>query len=156
MFCPFCHSDQITVTNSRPTNKDTQIWRRRKCLKCNEVFTTREKIDISYVVVEKRDGRRVQYSRPKLYSGIYHAFVGRKRIDRGYAGDLAEHITQKIEEYFVTQKIKEIKSTDISDIVVKYLSKQYPDIALRYFDYFSYHSSMEEYFKKIKSILKKN
>ena len=83
MICPFCSSNQISVTNSRPTNKGTQIWRRRKCLKCQEIFTTREKIDISYVVVEKRDGRRVEYSHPKLYSGIYHSFVGRKKIDRG-------------------------------------------------------------------------
>jgi transcriptional repressor NrdR len=153
MFCPFCHSNQIIVTNSRPTSKNTQIWRRRKCLKCGEVFTTREKIDISYVVVEKRDNRRVQYSRPKLYSGIYHALVGRKHIDRGNAGEIAENIIQKVEEYLVSQKIKEIKSTEIVWLVVRFLSKQYPDIALRYLAYFNHYSSIEEYLKKIKLVL---
>lgn len=154
MFCPFCYSDQISVTNSRPTNKDTQIWRRRKCLKCGEVFTTREKIDISYVIVEKRDGRRVQYSHPKLYSGIYHSLSGRKRMDRGDAGEIAETIIQKIEEYIVSQKIREIKSVEISHLVVRFLSKQYPDIALLYHAHFSYGSSIEEYLRKIKSIIK--
>lgn len=155
MYCPFCHSDQIEVSNSRPTNRNTQVWRRRKCLKCGEIFTTREKIDISYVIVIKKDGRRVQYSRPKLYSGVYHALTGRKRIDRGDAGLIADDIIQKIEEYFVSQKIKEISSSDIGNLVVNFLAKQYPDIALRYFAYFSRYSSIDEYLKKIKSILNK-
>jgi transcriptional repressor NrdR len=155
MYCPFCQSNQIAVNNSRPTNKNTQIWRRRKCLKCGEVFTTREKIDISYVIVKKNDGRRVQYSHPKLYSGIYHSLIGRKRIDRGDAGEIAEKIIQKIEEYIVNQKIKEIKSIDISNLVVKFLSKKYPDIALRYFVYLNRFNSIEEYLKKIRSIFKK-
>jgi transcriptional repressor NrdR len=155
MECPFCSSDQVIVNNSRPTGKNTQIWRRRKCLKCGEIFTTREKIDISYIIVVKKDNHRVQYSQPKLYSGIYHAFIGRKHIDRGDAGLMAQDIIEKIEEYFVNQKIKEIKSTEISQLVFRFLSKQYPDIALRYYVYFNYHSSMDEYLKKIKSLLRK-
>ena len=154
MISPFCSSDQISVANSRPTNKGTQIWRRRKCLKCQEIFTTREKIDISYVVVEKRDGRRVEYSHPKLYSGIYHSFVGRKKIDRGDAGQIAENVIQKIEEFIVGQKIKEIKSTEIIRLVVKFLAKQYPDIALNYYAHFNNGSSLDEYLRKIKSIIK--
>jgi transcriptional repressor NrdR len=155
MFCPFCHSQQIIVTNSRPTNKDTQIWRRRKCLNCNEVFTTREKIDISYVVVIKKDGRRVQYSQSKLYSSIFYALVGRKHIDKGDAGLIAGDFIQKIEENIVSQKIKEIKSININQLVIKLLSKQYPDVAIRYYAYCNRYSSANEYLKKIKSILKK-
>lgn len=155
MYCPFCHSDQIEVSNSRPTNKGSQVWRRRKCLKCGEVFSTREKIDISYIIVVKKDNHRVQYSQSKLYSGIYHAFIGRKHIDRGDAGLMAQDIIQKIEEYLVSQKIKEIKSTEISRLVFRLLSKQYPDIAFRYYVYFNQHSSIDEYLKKVKYLLKK-
>jgi transcriptional repressor NrdR len=154
MYCPFCGSDQIIVINSRPTNKNTQIWRRRKCLKCQELFTTRELIDISYIIVEKRNGTRVQFSRPKLYSGIYQALVGRKKIDRGDAGEIAEDIMHKIEEQLVNKKIKVIKTEEIGFMVVKILSKTYPDIALRYFAYFDRNPKISDYIRKIKQIIK--
>ncbi|MDD4027113.1 MAG: ATP cone domain-containing protein [Candidatus Shapirobacteria bacterium] len=155
MYCPFCQSDQVIVSNSRPTNKNTQIWRRRKCLKCGNIFTAREKIDISYIIVEKRDHRHVKFSYLKLYSGIYNALTIRKRADQGQSATIAEEITQKVEEILITQKIKKIKTEDIIKLVVKTLSKKYPDGALLYFAYFEKYFTINEYFHKIKLILKK-
>jgi len=156
MYCPFCQSDQVIVSNSRPTNKNTQIWRRRKCLKCGNIFTAREKIDVSYIIVEKRDHRHVKFSYLKLYSGIYNALAARKRSDSGQAANIAEEITQKVEEILITQKIKKIKTKDISKLVFKILSKKYPDSALLYFAYFKQYSGIDEYFRKMKLILKKS
>jgi len=156
MYCPFCQSDQVIVSNSRPTNKNTQIWRRRKCLKCGNVFTAREKIDISYIIVEKRDHRHVKFSYLKLYSGIYNALANRKRSDQGQSAAIAEEITQKVEEILITQKIKKIKTRDIAKLVVKTLSKKYPDGALLYFAYFKKYSTIKEYLHRIKLIIKKS
>ena len=155
MHCPFCQSDQVIVSNSRPTNKNTQIWRRRKCLKCDNIFTSRERVDISYIIVEKRDGRHVKFSYFKLCSGIYQALISRKRCDRGQASVIAEEVTQKIEENLITQKIKKITTDDICKLAFKILAKKSPEGALMYFAYFKQYSTIDEYLRQIKSILKK-
>jgi len=136
MICPLCGSDQLTVTNSRSTKGDTQIWRRRNCLKCGFVFTTHEMIDLSHLIVIKRSGRKVKFSRAKLYSGIYHAVVGAKKIDRGDAGELAEKIMGEIEKIIIKLKKKKIGTKEIKKIVLDYLKNRYRGHYLRYLAYF--------------------
>jgi len=137
MKCPFCDSDQLIVTNSRPTNNEMEIWRRRKCLRCGGLLTTHEKIDLSYIVVIKRSGKRVKYNRAKLYSSIYQAISATKKMDRGTAGDLSEKVLQDIEKSILSLKSKELTSEDIFKITVKALNEGYPDSCLRYIAYFS-------------------
>lgn len=137
MKCPFCDSDQLIVTNSRPTKGEMEIWRRRKCLHCGGLITTHEKIDLSYIVVIKRSGKRVKFNRAKLYSGIYQAVSATKNIDRGTAGDISEKITREIEKEIVALKVKEISSENILNISADILKNNYPDSCLRYIAYFS-------------------
>lgn len=156
MYCPFCHSDQVIVSNSRPSHKNIQIWRRRKCLKCGGVFTTREKMTASFLVVEKHDGRHVQYAHSKLFASVYRSIIGRKRIDQGEASKIAENITQKIEEKLITGKNRVVKTSDLIVLVIKTLAKPYPGSALRYFAYFSRSVTIEDQIKQLKKILKNN
>ena len=137
MKCPFCDSDQLIVTNSRPTNSEMEIWRRRKCLHCGGLLTTHEKIDLSYIVVIKRSGKRVKYNRAKLFSSIYQAVSATKKMDRGTAGDISEKLMQQIEKNILSLKIKELSSEDIFRISVKVLNNSFPDSCLRYIAYFS-------------------
>lgn len=155
MDCPFCLSDQVVVSNSRPTNKNTQIWRRRKCLKCGNIFTAREKVDISYIIVEKKDHHHTKFFYPKLYSSIYNATVSRKKSDHGQSASIADEVCQKVEEILITQKIKKISTDNLSKLVFKILSKKYPDSAIAYFVYFKKYSTINEYFRKMKSIIKR-
>ena len=136
MICPKCGGDQVITTNSRPTQKMTQTWRRKKCLKCNFIFTTHEKIDLSQITVIKKDGRRVKFSRAKLYSGIYQAVAGAKKFDRGKAGVLAEKITEEIEKIIILRKDEIIESQKIYKLVLDYLKKNYRGHYLRYLAYF--------------------
>lgn len=137
MKCPFCDSDQLIVTNSRPTKGEMVIWRRRKCLHCGGLLTTHEKIDLSYIVVIKRSGKRVKFNRAKLYSGIYQAVSATKKIDRGTAGDISEKLTQLIEKEIVGLRVKELSSEEIFNISTNVLKNDYPDSCLRYIAYFS-------------------
>ena len=137
MKCPFCDSDQLIVTNSRPTKNEMEIWRRRKCLHCGGLLTTHEKIDLSYITIVKRSGKRVKYNRAKLYSGIYQAVAATKKIDRGTAGDISEKIMQLIEKEIVGLKLKEMSSERIFEVTTKVLKRDYPDSCLRYIAYFS-------------------
>ncbi len=74
MKCPYCRSADTEVFNSRSTKFGTQIWRRRRCLSCNESFTTYEVADLSFLKVEKKSGKLECYSRAKLFSSIYASF----------------------------------------------------------------------------------
>lgn len=136
MNCPFCDSTQVLVVNSRPTKNNTQIWRRRKCFDCHKLFTTYENIDLSYLFVIKKSGRRQRYNHAKLFSSIYHAAIGEKKVDRGDMGDLAKRITDEIEKEILLLKKKNIKSSEIFDISVKILKKKYYGTFLRYLAYF--------------------
>lgn len=153
MNCPFCHSDQIIVANSRPSRKNTQIWRRRKCLKCGQSFTTREKMTASFIVVEKRDGRHLQYCHSKLFASVYRSLAEHKHNDFGNSAKLAQDIVQKIEEILISQKKSLIKTKDLCQITFKTMAKTHPDAAIRYFVYFHQCSSVSEYLSQIRKII---
>lgn len=136
MNCPFCQSSQLMVVNSRPTKKNSQIWRRRKCLNCKGIFSTYEKPDLSFLIVVKTSGKREKYSHAKLLSSIYQAVVTTKGIDRGDSAKVAERLMQETEVKIVTKKEKRIKTSQIRDIVSGELKKYNLDAALRYVAYF--------------------
>lgn len=139
MICPFCNSDQTFVSNSRSTGQNTQIWRRRKCLKCLSVFTTHEKIDLSSIIVIKSDNRHQKFSKNKLYSSIYNAVIGEKKIDRGTASEITNKIMEKVELKIILLKTKTITTKQIKKIVLEILKKDYPSSYLRYLAYFQVH-----------------
>ncbi len=132
MECPYCHSLQTQVTNSRPTLKQTQIWRRRNCLNCLEVFTTQEAVDLSHLVVIKKSGAAEVFNRGKLYSGIYGATIGSKTSDRE---KVVEKITREVERDILFLKRKRIMSMEIADIVLKKLRKSHSATFLRFLAY---------------------
>ncbi len=135
MFCPFCESEQVFVKDSRPTKSNSQVWRRRRCQKCGELFTTYEKIDLSYLIIVKKSGRKERYSRPKLFSGIYHSAIDTKNGDRGDISELCERVTNKVEQDILELRQKEIKSTEILEIVLNNLKETSMEILLRYLAY---------------------
>ncbi len=137
MQCPYCFSENISVTNSRATKSNSQIWRRRRCLECSEVFTTYEKIDLSYLKVVKKDGRREYFQRSKLYSGIYKAAADGRGVDRGAMGLLSERITDKIERKILLTRKKVLTTHQIFEIVGGVMRHSYPNIWVRYLSYFS-------------------
>lgn len=129
MQCPYCHSDQIFVTNSRTTKKNSQTWRRRRCQKCHSLFTTHEIIDLSHLVVVKKSGKREKFTRAKLYSGIYGAAIGFKGRNKE---QIIDKITQELESQILALKKKEITSAQIADLVLKKLLVSHAGTFLRF------------------------
>ncbi|HHY76824.1 MAG TPA: transcriptional repressor NrdR [Firmicutes bacterium] len=73
MKCPFCGFLDSRVLESRPTDEDTAIRRRRECPRCGRRFTTYERVDETPLVVIKKDGSREMFSRQKILSGMLRA-----------------------------------------------------------------------------------
>ncbi len=70
MRCPFCGHDDSQVKDSRPTEDNTSIRRRRSCPACGARFTTFERVQLRELVILKKDGKRASFDREKLVSSI--------------------------------------------------------------------------------------
>lgn len=77
MRCPFCNCDDTQVKDSRPTDDNTAIRRRRVCSDCSGRFTTFERIQLRELTVVKKSGRKVPFDRDKLANSV--AVALRKR-----------------------------------------------------------------------------
>ncbi|MEX1107304.1 MAG: transcriptional regulator NrdR [Dongiaceae bacterium] len=86
MRCPFCGNEDTQVKDSRPTDDNSAIRRRRQCLNCGARFTTFERIQLRELTVVKGNGRREPFERDKLMRSIQIALRKRPvepdRVDR--------------------------------------------------------------------------
>jgi transcriptional repressor NrdR len=95
MRCPKCGNQDDKVIDSRASREGLTIRRRRQCLQCNHRFTTYEEIENEGLMVVKRDGRREEFSREKLVSGLKKA-CQKRPISPKAIEDLVETITDEI------------------------------------------------------------
>jgi len=80
MRCPYCGSDDTQVKDSRPSEDNTSIRRRRVCADCGGRFTTFERVQLRELTVLKRSGRRVPFDREKLMRSVEVA-VRKRNVD---------------------------------------------------------------------------
>ncbi len=90
MRCPFCGHDDTQVKDSRPSDDNAAIRRRRLCPACGGRFTTFERVQLRELVVIKKAGRREAFDREKLERAIHHALRKRPvepdRVERMITG----------------------------------------------------------------------
>lgn len=90
MRCPFCGDDDTQVKDSRPTEDNTVIRRRRSCPSCGSRFTTFERVQLRELTVIKKDGSRALFDREKLARSIEIALRKRpvepERVERVVSG----------------------------------------------------------------------
>lgn len=73
MKCPYCGFSESKVIDSRPTDENVSIRRRRECLRCEKRFTTYEVVETMPLVVVKKDGTREAFVSGKLLGGLLRA-----------------------------------------------------------------------------------
>jgi transcriptional repressor NrdR len=71
VICPTCRKSETRVVDSR--DDESVVRRRRECLACKHRFTTYERIEAPRLFVVKKDGRREQYTRDKILTGLRRA-----------------------------------------------------------------------------------
>jgi transcriptional repressor NrdR len=109
--CPYCGYNDSKVIDSRDVNDG--IRRRRQCLRCDSRFTTYERFERASLFVTKKDGRREEFDREKLLTGI------RKACDkRPLAGSVVTGLVDDIEAELYQMGKAEVPSKVIGDIVM--------------------------------------
>lgn len=120
MRCPYCGFIESKVIDSRPTEENNVIRRRRECLKCQKRFTTYEKLEAISLVVVKKDQSRQQYDRNKVLKGIITACEKRpvslsqmEQIADDIEGELYQSMEREIESTRIGEKVMEkLKNLD--------------------------------------------
>jgi len=137
MRCPYCSFEESKVIDSRPTEENASIRRRRECLKCKKRFTTYETLETFTVAVIKRDQSRQVFDRSKVLSGIMHACEKRpvtlpqmERIADEIENDLYQSMTREIDTNTIGEKVME-KLKDLDEVAyVRFASvyKRFDDL----------------------------
>ena len=113
MRCPFCGHDDSQVKDSRPTEDNSAIRRRRQCEGCGGRFTTFERIQLRELVVIKSEGKRETFDREKLERSL--SVACRKRpVDNMQIEKLASAIQRQLE----TLGESEIETKRIGEFVM--------------------------------------
>ena len=99
MRCPKCGSQEDRVVDSRASREGATIRRRRECISCTHRFTTYEEVERGHLMVLKRDGRREEFSKDKLHSGLRKA-CQKRPISPKIIEDLVEKIVEAVTNKF--------------------------------------------------------
>ena len=118
MQCPFCKSVDISVKDSRNTDENRVIRRRRYCSNCNGRFTTFERIQTRELVVVKRTGSKRPFDRTKIVKSITTAL--RKR---NFTDQQVDKFTDKIVVKLESSSSREINSRMIGKLIMQELAK---------------------------------
>lgn len=113
MRCPFCAHDNSQVKDSRPTEDNTAIRRRRQCEGCGARFTTFERVQLREITVVKSDDSRESFDREKIEQSV--ALACRKR---GLAQERLDQLVSGIQRQVETLGENEIRSQAIGEMVM--------------------------------------
>ena len=114
MRCPFCAHDDSQVKDSRPTEDNTSIRRRRQCESCGARFTTFERVQLRDVTVVKSDGKRETFDRGKLEQSV--TLACRKR---GIEQERLDQLVSGIQRQAETAGDTEVSSSRIGELVME-------------------------------------
>ncbi|MDO8885402.1 transcriptional regulator NrdR [Candidatus Oleimmundimicrobium sp.] len=118
MKCPFCGSLDTRVVDSRATDSDDAIRRRRECVKCSQRFTTFERIEEIPLTVIKKDGTCEPFNRGKLIAGL-----GRATVKRHVTASRLEKMVSDIETQLKNEFKYEISSQELGEMILRHLKK---------------------------------
>ncbi len=148
MRCPYCSSVDNKVVDSRMGKEADCIRRRRECLECERRFTTYERVEEILPLVIKKDGRREQYDRMKILSGLKKACQ-----KRPISVDTLERAVDEIEKTLQDGGLKEILSTAIGEEVMIQLQGLDEVAYVRFASVYRSFKDINEFMDELKDIL---
>jgi transcriptional repressor NrdR len=114
MRCPFCAHDDSQVKDSRPTEDNTAIRRRRQCESCGARFTTFERVQLREITVLKSNDAREPFDRQKIEQSV--TLACRKR---GIAQERIDQLVSGIQRQIETMGETEVPSRTIGEMVME-------------------------------------
>ena len=113
MRCPFCKAKDSKVIDSRSSDDDMSIRRRRECMECGRRFTTYEEGEQGPLMVIKNDGRRGAFDSSKILNGLI-----RSCDKRNIPMDEIMKLSRDIERSIRNSAAREITTNKIGELVM--------------------------------------
>ena len=151
MKCPFCSAEDTRVIDSRPTDDNASIRRRRQCPACGKRFTTYEKIETLPLIVIKKDNNREPYDRSKIEAGIV-----RSCHKRPISTAQITAIVDDIETALYNREDREIPTMVIGELVMDHLKDLDPVAYVRFASVYREFKDIDTFMDAIKSLLSSN
>ncbi len=150
MKCPFCGYEESKVVDSRPTDENTRIRRRRECISCAKRFTTYEIIEETPIIVVKKDNSRQIFDRNKLRNGFLKACE-----KRPVPLEVIERAVTEIEFKLQNSLEREVSSMYIGELVMDAL-REIDDVAyIRFASVYKQFQDLDSFRDELKKIAKK-
>lgn len=144
MKCPYCHSTNTRVIDSRATEDDTAIRRRRMCEDCKKRFSTYERYEDNTIMVVKKDDTRESFNPAKIISGVVKSCqkrpVSMKQI---------EQVAKNIEVKINNEGNKEVTSNYIGELVMDELKKLDPVAYVRFASVYREFKDVDSFYEEI-------
>ena len=150
MKCPFCQHNDSRVVDSRTSDDDTVVRRRRECPECARRFTTYERPGEVRISVIKKDGRREPFDREKLIVGMTKA-CEKRPISR----EDIERAADAVERQVWDQLAEEVPSSKIGALVMEKL-REMDDVAyVRFASVYKEFHAADSFLEEIESLMRK-
>lgn len=147
MLCPYCNYKESKVIDSRHTDSQS-IRRRRECESCKKRFTTYEKIELTPVMVIKKDNSREYFDRNKIKNGIL-----KSSEKRPVSIEQVEEIIHYIENEINKTYLSEIESNKIGEMVMDKLKDVDEVSYVRFASVYRQFKDINTFVKELKNIL---
>lgn len=134
------------MVDSRETNSETAVRRRRICQKCGKRFSTYEQVEMLNMLVVKRDGRKEEYRKEKMEEGI--KLATNKRIK----GEALKQIVADVEAEINCKGKEEIASKEIGRIILEKLKEKDEVAYLRFASVFKSFGSGKRFIKEFNKL----
>ncbi|KKZ11451.1 MAG: NrdR family transcriptional regulator [Candidatus Synechococcus spongiarum 142] len=140
MQCPTCRHPESHVLESRSADLGRSVRRRRECLRCQERFTTYERIEAIPLTVIKRDGRRESFNHSKVFHGLSQACekttVTPKQV---------KLIVEDVENFLQQRNYREITSKDLGALVLERLGQLSEVAYIRFASVYGQFASIDDF-----------
>ncbi len=150
MKCPFCGHDNTRVIDSRPSDENNSIRRRRVCDECQKRFTTYEKVETIPLIVIKKDSKRESYDRAKLESGILRACY-----KRPISADEITRLVDQVETELFSREEREVPSSVIGELVMDKLKDLESVAYVRFASVYREFKDINTFMDELKKVIEK-
>lgn len=147
MRCPFCGHDETKVVDSRTSDSQDAIRRRRECLKCAERFTTYERREEMPLMVVKKDGTTEPFDHAKLMRGLMVATV-----KRNVPVEKLEALIDGVEAELHNSFRYEVDSRTVGDMVLRRLIDLDRVAYVRFASVYKEFQDLDEFMSELKNL----
>lgn len=147
MRCPFCGHDETKVVDSRVSESQDAIRRRRECLQCEQRFTTYERREEMPLMVVKKDGSMEPFDRGKIMRGLVVATA-----KRNVATEKLEALIDDVEAELHNTFRYEIPAKALGDMVLTRLRDLDKVAYIRFASVYKSFQDLDEFYAELKEI----